>query len=304
MTRNRPLLNLRALGCGAAALFMTTPSWAEEYPFTVGGAEYVSEEAFVKAGRTCGTADVDADTVHEIDAALRDRRANGQAARAPYGEVKVYFHVIHNGSTGLLGKSTAEAQMAVLNAAFAGTGIFFTLEGFDRNTDNANLFRMSDGSTAEWQAKSLLRRGGRADLNIYTAAPSSGVLGWATQPWEWASNPTDDGVVIDYRTVPGGTADSYNEGDTLVHEVGHWVGLFHTYQGGCTAPADSVDDTPAEKSAASGCPTKRNTCPALPGKDPVKNYMDSTSDACRVQFTADQIDRMNEVMAVYRAKPL
>ncbi len=224
--------------------------------------------------------------------------------------IPVRWHTITNTSRqGIPTKTQIDASIRVLNEAYgtvsggAETGFRFKLQSVDITVNNA-WYTVGMGSSNEVAMKSALRRGGKNELNVYSANLGGGLLGWATFPSSYAGSPTMDGVVILYSSVPGGTAAPYNLGDTLTHEVGHWLGLFHTFQGGCatnpTTGGDLVADTPAESSPAFGCPSGRDTCPTLPGLDPILNFMDYTDDACMYQFTSGQSTRMDAQWVAFR----
>ncbi len=223
----------------------------------------------------------------------------------PGGTINVYWHVINNGVgilNGDIPQTQIDAQIAVLNAAYAPGGWTFNLVSTSRTT-NADWYAAGFGSPEEIEFKNALRQGSGDDLNIYSSNNFSALAGWATFPVRYKFEPEMDGVVILYSTVPGGTAAPLNEGDVTTHEVGHWMGLFHTFQDGCVRgqnQGDKVEDTPAEAGPAFGCPLNIDTCPDLPGLDPIENYMDFTADSCMVQFTAGQYERMDAQFMKYR----
>lgn len=264
----------------------------------------------------CGTVHPDVQTAALIEDAnsrfMSNRKGDGVSAeRTGTVNVNVYFHVITS-STGAGNVTDARIaqQIQVLNDAYSGatgganTLYRFTLVSVDR-TANDNWYTTT-GGTYERQMKTALRRGGAADLNFYTNNMGGGLLGWATFPSSYSSDPIMDGVVCLNASLPGGTASPYNLGDTGTHEVGHWVGLYHTFQGGCansaTSGGDFVSDTPAERSPASGCPAGRNTCTGtkFPGNDPIENFMDYTTDACMYKFTNGQAARADALTLQYR----
>jgi len=83
-------------------------------------------------------------------------------------------------------------------------------------------------------------------------------------------------------------------GRTLTHEIGHFLGLLHTF-GSCDKYTDYCEDTPPAGSATSGCPTVRPI--ACDGSAVmIENYMDYSNDVCMHAFTSDQITRMRTVL--------
>lgn len=252
----------------------------------------------------CGTRHPDLLERETIEADLNHRASivNGPS-NATGGTISVYWHTITNSSgQGAPTSAQINSQINVLNAAYASTGWSFTLVSTD-TTANNTWYTVTSGSAAETAMKTALRQGSADDLNIYSANIGQGLLGWATFPSSYASAPSKDGVVILTASLPGGTAAPYNLGDTATHEVGHWMGLYHTFQGGCkdgTKGGDYVADTAAEKAAAFGCPVGQDSCTRLSGVDPITNFMDYTDDACMNTFTAGQDARMDSMFTTYR----
>jgi len=277
-------------------------------------------------GRHCGTvektaserqqiaAEIDADRArkHKKDAGAPPADGgspdtDGGSTTAGTVEIPVWFHVINKGS-GIANGDVPDSQIAdqidVLNKSYSDSHMpfHFTLAGTDR-TKNTTWYTVTPNTSAQTAMKKALRKGGPETLNIYLANLGGGLLGYSTFPSDYASNPKDDGCVILFTSLPGGSAAPYNLGGTVTHEVGHWVGLYHTFQDGCTNPNDEVDDTPAQANPTSGCPTtKPDTCTGSqwPGADLISNYMDYSDDVCYTEFTPGQVARAVDAVHTYR----
>jgi Pregnancy-associated plasma protein-A len=277
------------------------------------GAIFKSQQAFIEAGRRCAVKPGDSITEERIKADMSGAGAVTSLLPAGSVQIDVFFNVIQaNGTAGVSGTGFVSiqqmsAQVDVLNDAYAGLGpggtgantpFRFRFAGY-RYVVNSSWFNAEPGTTAEFQMKSALRIGDASTLNIYTNA-AAGFLGYATFPWDYSSFPTDDGVVVLFDSLPGGDAAPYNLGDTGTHEVGHWLGLYHTFQGGCSSSGDFVSDTPAERSPAFGCPAGRDSCTTFSGLDPITNFMDYTDDSCLFRFSTGQSTRMSDMWEIYR----
>lgn len=287
------------------------------------GTRFVNQQAFVDAGRRCSTRHADDLEMEKIEKRVAAHRAGAgntsgggtDAARPTAGgaiTINVYFHVVSKSDgTGNIADARLDAQIRAMNEHFAGGDgpvyrdaaadmpFRFQNAGVTRTVNDA-WYAAGPGSTAERQMKEALHTGTADDLNFYTNG-GGGYLGWATFPSDYASRPLMDGVVCYWATLPGSNYAPYNEGDTGTHEAGHWLGLYHTFQGGCTTTNDGVSDTPAERSPTYGCPSgSQDTCKRLAGLDPYENFMDYTDDPCMYKFTAGQAARTDAVWKTYR----
>lgn len=279
------------------------------------------------AGST-GDARLTKDAYHSGDRESYDNAAYARALRRGEGKapaastrtgpvtIPVYAHVIQEDATvGAMTDTEIADQITAMNEGFAGeigdggfdTGISFQLVQTDR-TQRADWYPIQYGSAKELEMKTALRKGGKRTLNLYFGDlvdedGGPGLLGWATFPDEYATAPARDGVVILNESVPGGDAAPYNLGATGTHEVGHWLGLFHTFEdygtgNGC-APGDLVADTAAENEPQFDC-VDRDSCPLDAGTDPIHNFMDYTDDACMDELTAGQSARVDEQIKQFR----
>ncbi len=310
MSKSRRVGTLLAIAMSASAFAVLPAASVSAQPTVTPSAECAAEEGST-ARRPAGEAGHDRNEVSAKDAAAvrRDMAARLAGTKAPRAQVTipVVFHVVYGSDgTGNVPDSQINAQIAELNQDYAGaeapgsaanTEFSFTLRTV-RRWQNDSWFNDPDSAAGERALKSATHEGGSNTLNIWSTNTS--YLGYATFPSWYASDPQLDGVVIQYGSLPGGNIANFNLGKTASHEVGHWLGLYHTFQGGCSTSNDQVSDTPAQRTSTSGCPVGKDTCPAA-GVDPIRNYMDYSYDSCYNQFTQGQKTRMKNQWAAYRA---
>ncbi|TFK19570.1 hypothetical protein FA15DRAFT_723740 [Coprinopsis marcescibilis] len=249
---------------------------------------------------------------------LRSSRRTGRQSNTEWVTIPVNFHIISANDTiqggGAVTDEQIDAQMDVLRDSFATARIEWELLNVTRTT-NTTWF-----NSIGREMKAALGSGKAGVLDVYISTIAGGqIAGYVRAfPSRFNDDPTIesdrkmiDGVVIDWITLPNGPAPDILLGKTLVHEVGHWAGLLHTFApGSCQGPGDYVDDTPAQAFAshleisanittADQC-VARDSCPNLPGSDPINNFMDYAAEVCQREFTPGQISRMRGILDLYR----
>ena len=275
--------------------------------------------------------------LQQVDDYRFSTKADG--SRSVIITIPVVFHVIHSGQAVGVGLNISDAQIQsqidVLNECYrkrnadtalvpnwfkdriADIEVEFCLARRDpsgnpttgitrHNIPNASTnFDQNVKPSTQWNPLNY--------LNVWTTVLNGQILGYATFPNSGPLN--EDGVVIDYRYLGKAPANpfpsSYTLGKTCVHEVGHWLGLFHTFQDSCSGTdpltcglfGDRVCDTPPTKEANYGSPSlNQNTCTETPVDelDMWMDYMDYTNDENLQMFTTGQKDVMRAVLNTSR----
>ena len=146
-----------------------------------------------------------------------------------------------------------------------------------------------------------------------TSSHSQGYLGVAKFPWSFSEGDARDSVFVAARTLPNyqPTEEScewgcrYNQGNTLVHEIGHYLGLYHTFRGdSCNGSGDEVADTPTQSTPSTGCKLKKSknkdSCSEDDEPDAWWNFMDYTDDSCMQCFSPGQAARVHASLTLFR----
>ncbi len=262
--------------------------------------------------------------------------------------IPVIVYVVHNnqplGTGSNIRDEQVQAQLVALNTYFVGSGLNFCLATkagsqtlLQAGVNNATATSTTAGivhvnntpiathlTTASSQQDLISGTSGfsltkEKFLRIWVVDSIDGSSTSGIQGYSYLPNTSSilDGIVMNYR-VFGNIANTtcscsltanYLQGKILAHEVGHYLGLRHTFEGGCHDTSgfnnqilgDSVVDTPPVQQANLGCPTTVDSCISDNLPDDISNYMDYTYDACKNHFTTGQIERMLFQLLNYRS---
>jgi Pregnancy-associated plasma protein-A len=293
------------------------------YPFE-NWAEYYASPFFTKNDMRCGWRQINGiptKATSDCSSSNTNPAASFDPAGGALYRIPVVVHIIESSTgSGRISDALVASQIQILNEDFkaiAGSlgqnGYNASIEFFLATTDPSG--NPTTGITrtvnSTWYNDSgdywtPLAWDTRNYLNIYTNT-AGGNLGYAYVPsGGGVVGNVWDRVVIYWASfgLNGPIGPPYNLGRTVTHEVGHYLGLYHTFQGGCSSTSgcnnngDLICDTNPEQSP-NYSPCTRETCGG-PSPDPTDNYMDYSDDICMQRFTVEQVRRMRCTLQNFR----
>lgn len=225
--------------------------------------------------------------------------------------IPIAFHVVTDGKKGKISSQQIAVLIENLNWAYRNTPFSFYLYKADTLKNKGFYNNCFFNTTNQQKLRKKLAVDTRYVVNVYSC--KLGKPDWygiATFPpgYPIPGNPGAtymQGIAVD-PVVLGSTDFPY--GLALAHEVGHYLGLFHTFetifnsgQAGCADPGDFISDTPTQAFHTFGaCPVGLDSCPALPGADDIPNLMNYATDECWDHFSPGQVAFMVKAVQDFR----
>jgi len=244
--------------------------------------------------RICATKSMPSDQIIQIKRSVEEWKQNSFRDTTAI-HIFVAWHIItQSDGTGDYSDQSVYDMIEILNSNYSQHNFFFTLDTIDRTANDTWFDNWEgDGSPGE-EGMQALSIDPYHYMNIYSANLwAMGAEGWSYLPNQMAAGSHLQSVNLDYRRV------NAVWGWMLTHEVGHHLGLDHTFNGNCSNPNDGIDDTPQHhQDGLWSCNSGQDTCPNDPGNDPVSNYM-NYSGSCQNEYTSGQHDWQHYMTETY-----
>ncbi|HYF30625.1 MAG TPA: M43 family zinc metalloprotease [Chitinophagaceae bacterium] len=310
--------------CLILLLFCSAYLFAQDSTITSCGQHQATDNLFKKNPSVKALHEQMESRLYQFNRAKLQQPADAQHTAAIV-TLPVVVHVIHNNGPENISDAQVQTAIQHLNEAFANTGYYNPADGVNTQIQFCLARRDPNGNATNginrvvspltvmngWQdydvdlaVKDLSRWNPLCYVNIWVVGDiTGGVAGYAYLPSAHGSNV--DGIVLEARYF--GT--SYANDIVVIHEMGHYLGLYHTFQGGCSnndclTDGDRICDTPPDQSTVGvSCNTSVNSCTtdaqsgfSTDQNDLHKDYMDYGNWNCMSVFTQGQSDRMNWVV--------